>query len=321
MRCASLMLTITCLLSVFAWPSRGQDAIAHIESRGDGPIAMILIPGSPSDWRVWDTFMTRNIHRYTMHALTLAGFSGTPALPMPPAADPAHAPDGAHEAVSPTPWLDAAVDSIARFIAERELNNAVVIGHSLGGHLALRLAIEHPGLASRIIDIDGVPSSNVGAPGMTPDMRIAFVDAQIAPQLRALSAEEAVAVIESSAHQMVTDAKRADEIASMFAMTDHSVAIEYLIEGLRSDITPRIAAITTPTLIIAAIGQARDNLAARDTIRTQWRTWTRGIDPITLIEFEDAMHFVMDDQPAKLDEAIATFLDAAASPADPASTP
>ena len=34
---------------------------------------------------------------------------------------------------------------------------AAVVGHSLGGHLALRLGVEHPEVVSKIIDIDGVP--------------------------------------------------------------------------------------------------------------------------------------------------------------------
>lgn len=277
--------------------SKPVNPIAHVEQRGVGPINMVLVPGSPSDWRVWDTFMTRNTDRYTMYALTLAGFSGTPSLPMPDA-----------DTTSATPWLDAEVDAIAQFIADKELQDVVVVGHSLGGHLALRLAIEHPGAAAKIIDIDGVPASNYGGANLTPEMRIAFIDSQLAPDLRAMDEHKAAAMFEGSARHMVTDPKRGDELAAMFAATDQAVAIEYLLQGLKSDIAHKLKDIAAPTLVISSVGQAQDNQDARQRIRTQWRDWVAGVDAITLEFYENSMHFVMDDQPKKLDESIAKFL-------------
>ena len=277
--------------------------IAHVEQRGVGPINMVLIPGSPSDWRVWDAFMTRNAERYTMYALTLAGFSGTPAMPMPDA-----------DTTSPTPWMDAEVDAIAQFIADRKLKDVVVVGHSLGGHLVLRLAIEHPDAAAKIIDVDGVPASNYGGADLTPEMRVAFIDSQLAPQLKSMDKQKAAAMFEGSAHQMVTDPKRGDELAAMFAATDQAIAMEYLLQGLKSDISNKMKDIKTPTLVIASVGQAKDNEAAREKIRTQWKNWTASVDAITLEFYEDSMHFVMDDQPKKLDESIENFLGVAAKP-------
>src|SRR5262245_5316475 len=41
--------------------------IAHVEKRGDGPVAMVLIPGLSCDWTVFDAFMKRHEHDYTMY--------------------------------------------------------------------------------------------------------------------------------------------------------------------------------------------------------------------------------------------------------------
>ncbi len=288
-------LFISVLALTFATTALGVDAIAHVEQRGSGPISMVLIPGSPSDWRVWDTFMDRNSDRYTMYALTLAGFSGTEPLPEP---------DGS----SPTQWMDASVAAIASFIEEHELKDVVVVGHSLGGHLALRLAIEHPDAAAKIIDVDGVPVANLGQ-GLAPEERAAFVSIAIEPQLKQLSEQQATAMLEGSAHAMVTSESRGDELAAMFNLTDYKVAIEYLLEGIRSDVSGQLKEITTPTLIIAAIGQAGADEGPRDELRALWAGWAADIDAIEVVQFDDSMHFVMDDQPEKLDKAIAAFLD------------
>jgi pimeloyl-ACP methyl ester carboxylesterase len=288
-------LFISVLALTFATSALGVDAITHVEQRGTGAIPMVLIPGSPSDWRVWDTFMDRNSDRYTMYALTLAGFSGTEPLPEP---------DGS----SPTQWMDAGVEAITHFIEERKLKDVVVVGHSLGGHLALRLAIEHPDAAAKIIDVDGVPVANLGQ-GLAPEERAAFVSIAIEPQLKQLSEQQATAMLEGSAHAMVTDPSRGDELAAMFNLTDYKVAIEYLLEGVRSDVSGQLKEITTPTLIIAAIGQAGADQAPRDELRALWEQWTTDADAIEVVQFDDSMHFVMDDQPKKLDKAIAAFLD------------
>lgn len=286
-------------VSLSASRAGAADAIAHVEKRGDGPITMILIPGSPCDWRVWDEFMTRNSERYTMHAVTLAGFSGTEPLPMPD-----------ENTTSPTPWFDTIVDDLAAYIKNNDMQGCVVVGHSLGGHLALRLGVEHPDVVSKIVDVDGVPAANFGGDSLTPEMRIAYIESQLAPQLRNMEEQKAIAMQEEAARQMVTDAERGEELAGMFVSTDYAVAIEYLLQGLKSDIAADLKNLKAPTLAIVAVGQAGTNDEARSQVRAQWVKWTQGAGAITLKYYEDSKHFVMDDQPEKLDKDIAAFLGA-----------
>lgn len=303
---AAVCLFTSCTLSAIA-----ADAIAHVEQRGTGPIHMILIPGSPCDWRVWEEFMDRNEERYTMYALTLAGFSGTEPLPTPDETEP-----------SPTPWFDAAIDAIADFIREEELTDAVIVGHSLGGHLALRIALEHPNAAAKIVDVDGVPTSEFGGANLTPEQRAREVEEKLGPQFRHMTDEQAAAMLEQTARLTVTDRERADELAAMFMQTKKEVALEYLIQGLKSDISAQLKNIATPTLVIAATGQGGDE-GARAGIRGYWERWIADAEAITLVAFADSRHFVMDDQPEKLDEAIAEFVekDASKDDADTADDP
>ena len=57
--------------------------LAHVEVRGTGDTALVLIPGLVCGWEVWESFMDRNGDRYTMYAVTLPGMNGSEPLPLP----------------------------------------------------------------------------------------------------------------------------------------------------------------------------------------------------------------------------------------------
>ena len=100
--------------------------ITLVTTKGTGPINLVLIPGLACDASVWDEFMTRNADKYTMYAVTLPGFGGSD--------PPAKAPQGIYGT-----WLENAVTAVHRVIQEKKIANPVIMGHSMGGHLALRL--------------------------------------------------------------------------------------------------------------------------------------------------------------------------------------
>src|SRR5262245_43210623 len=58
--------------------------LGAVVERGHGPIDMILVCGFGLGASVFEGFMHRNAARYHMYAVTLPGFEGTPAPPMPP---------------------------------------------------------------------------------------------------------------------------------------------------------------------------------------------------------------------------------------------
>src|SRR5262245_60595350 len=76
----------------------GRAGIAEVERRGSGPVPLVLIAGAPYGWRAWEGFMARNAERYTMFAVTPAGYAGTapPALPAGERAD-----------LAAKPWTEA----------------------------------------------------------------------------------------------------------------------------------------------------------------------------------------------------------------------
>lgn len=61
-----------------------------------------------------------------------------------------------------SPWAEAMsfnamAGDVAAFIERHELRPATVIGHSLGGKVAMRLALSHPSLVDRLVVVDVAP--------------------------------------------------------------------------------------------------------------------------------------------------------------------
>ena len=60
---------------------------------------------------------------------------------------------------APTMALDEMAADVAAFIERHELRAATVLGHSLGGKVAMRLALTRPELAARLVVVDVAPAA------------------------------------------------------------------------------------------------------------------------------------------------------------------
>jgi N-formylmaleamate deformylase len=108
---------------------------------------VILIPGLSSSGAVWDDTVKHLAPKYHCHSLTLAGFAGQPRLT-----------DG--------PFLETVKDSIVTYIKSNKLKQPILVGHSLGGHMALWIASQNPDLTGPLVIVDSMP--HLGAV-MNPD--------------------------------------------------------------------------------------------------------------------------------------------------------
>lgn len=268
---------------------------AHVEIRGTGPVPMVLIPGLACDWTVWDSFMSRNEGAYTMYAVTLPGFAGSDPPPTPP--EDAKFGDG--------PWLANAERAVVQLVEEKGLARPVVVGHSLGGHLAMRLAAEHPGMFRSAVAVDGMPAFPLSGPGieMTREQRETFASTMF----RSMSAtpDEAWRTQQKQwVMQMVTDPTRGESIAAMNARTPKTVVCRYMAELLAADITAEVKKSETPILMVAAVAPSGTPGSSAESVRTIWTSFSEGTKTVNVVYFEDSRHFVMDDAPEKLDRVM-----------------
>src|SRR5688500_15672526 len=75
--------TLNNLVHAAGYRAAELGTIGAVVKRGSGPIDVLLIPGWGFGAEVFDSFMRENASRYRMVAVTLPGFGGTAAPPMP----------------------------------------------------------------------------------------------------------------------------------------------------------------------------------------------------------------------------------------------
>src|SRR6185295_19189054 len=71
--------------------------------------------------------------------------------------------------------LTAQADRIAAVLGALELDDAIVVAHSVATSITLRLTARHPEHVKAIVSLDGGPTEAAGTPGFRRAMRFAFL--------------------------------------------------------------------------------------------------------------------------------------------------
>ena len=110
-----------------------------VETRGSGP-DVIFIPGLGSTGAAWRSTADRLDDRYRVHLVTLRGFGQTDI--------------GANASGG---LSGPAANEIRRYIQTQGLGRPALIGHSLGGQIALRVAADMGEGVGRVMVVDAAP--------------------------------------------------------------------------------------------------------------------------------------------------------------------
>jgi pimeloyl-ACP methyl ester carboxylesterase len=244
---------------------------------------IILIPGLASSGETWDSTVAHLRDRYACHVVTVAGFAGVPPIP--------------------GPLLPQVREQLAGYIARRGLGRPIVIGHSLGGHVALELAARHPDRVGPLIVVDGLPFTAGGifqvdsleaARPMLQAMRARF-DSLTDDQYRA----QARAGVWT--RSLVTAPEDLARIKAWGVASDRRTVSAAMLELLGSDLRADLARIESPALVLGTWIGMREQLAAsgasdpRKVVVTTFQEQYAGLPRMKLVITDSARHFVMLD--------------------------
>ena len=285
-------------------------SLGAVIERGNGPIDMVLVSGFGIGASAFEGFMARNAKRYHMLAVTLPGFEGTAAPPMPPAGT----------SYGDQTWTRAAIEAVARLIRERRLDRPVLVGHSLNGtQVAAQVAIDHPELARALVLLAGSPrfepveATPYWPKGLTLTQKIAAVDGFLAPRwFKTVTRTTWVANNFVASDYSIDDA-RGRKFADRANAPPLPVLIRYLCEFHASDVKLGLAQLKLPFLMIQpSFTEALRADAKRSYLSSFFKEpWQGTLEERPHTEtrsLEGAGILVMDDKPAEVDRAIAKFL-------------
>jgi N-formylmaleamate deformylase len=242
--------------------------------RGSGP-DVILIHGLDSSRGVWNgTLPALAGHR--CHLVQVGGFAGVPA--------------GGN---AKGPIVGALATEIARYIAEARLIRPALIGHSMGGTIAMMVAARWPARVGRLMVIDILPAPAGLFGGDTRAI------APLADRLTEL-------------FTATPEGRRSFEsLMRMFggsgATSDPDVTARALRELAATDLTPELPKIVAPTTVVFATPLPGGALTPAQ-IRQTYTTAYRGVKRLTLAPIAESGHMIMFDQPARFNAAVRSFL-------------
>lgn len=250
---------------------------------------VILIPGLASTALIWEPVAERLSRTHRVHLVSVRGFgelgagdNGRGLVAAPVAAE------------------------VARYIRSRGLRDPAVIGHSMGGQIALRLASDPRIDLGRVMIVDAAPFF----PSLVDD-RATGQDlepiAAVAYQAVLFLGDDALAR-QPWAEGMGSTAGALDAWVG-WQGGDARVLAQSLYEVMTVDLRPNLARIDVPVTVV--YGWSRREDSPRYQLQSSWSQAYRGLRrPARLVPIEGAEHMVMIDQPVRFMAAVDEFLGA-----------
>ncbi len=257
---------------------------------------VILIPGLMSSPSVWQSTVDALKADHQLHLIHIAGFAGKAALtsqnPQP----------------AKTALLQKVQQELLAYIDAQQLQQPVVIGHSLGGFLAFAMASTAPQQIGPIVSVDGLPYL---APVFTRNP--ATVPAQMQTQAAQISMQYGgmtqAQLRQTTAQGLFIQATSPDAQQQVLAMAGQSDPVTVgraMAELLTTDLRPQLGQIKQPVLLLGASGALPHEAQAG--VKALYQQQLEKLPAAQLDMNPQTRHFIMLDDPAWLNEKIRSFL-------------
>ncbi len=257
----------------------------HYNSQGDGP-DVLLIHGWASSGQMWSRLMHDLGHTARFWAVDLYGFGQSP---RPAHDEPVH--------------IQHHADMLFDFCAHHNIQPKAIMGHSMGGMLALKMAATQPDLTEKLVLMAPVVTGRFGHPiefsGLFTSNLMDYTLSKTRP-LWTLAQTVISPIFTRPTHwyldnaaimRIQEDFQRASWQASTHAL--HSIA--------RENMQPHLPTIQHPTLVI---------LGSHDTTvnPNEGRLAAKQLPNGRLLELPRTHHQPLDEQPKQVVNAVQNFL-------------
>ena len=254
---------------------------------GQGP-NVILIPGLATSGAVWDATVKQLATSHRVHVVQIAGFGGADA--------------GANGADSE--MLPAIVTEVTRYAAE--LDRPAIIGHSLGGLIAIEVAAQKPDVFGRVLVVDALPFFALTiSPAATVEMATPMAT-MMRNQLMTLTDAQYSASAPMTAARLAKSATGRASVAKWAADSDRTVVGKAMYEDTVTDARPQLPQIRAKTTVLYAFDSTMGLPQARiDSLYSMAYSGLAGVD---LKRIDGSYHFIMLDQPDAFAREVDAFL-------------
>ena len=201
----------------------------EVKVTGKGKQTILFIPGFACSGEVWDETKSKFENSFTCYTLTMPGFAS---------AKPQQ-----------NPTFKKWEIEIADFIIQNKMTKPILIGHSMGGGLAMAIAADYPDLISKIVVVDALPclfglmDPNF-KPKETTDCSIMNL------KLINTSKEDFYQMQKKSIPSLLADVSKQEMVVNWSVLSDRKTFAEMYCDFGNTDLREKISTIKCPSLIL-----------------------------------------------------------------------
>jgi pimeloyl-ACP methyl ester carboxylesterase len=246
---------------------------------GSGDQSIIFIPGFASSGDVWNETRATFENQFTCYTLTMAGFAGRKAQPN----------------ASFENWKTG----IANYIQDNNIEKPILIGHSMGGGLALAIAADYPDLISKIVIVDALPClAAVTDPTFKSKENNDCSTA--VNQMTGMTNDQFLDMQKQTMPKLLQNQSKLDMVVDWSVKSDRTTFGQMFCDFYNIDLRDRIAQIKCPALIL--LESYFINL--KPTIEDQYKN----LKTANFQYATNGLHFIMYDDTAWYLGQLSTFL-------------
>lgn len=255
---------------------------------------VIMIPGLTCSGDVWNETVEALGKGYEYHLLTFPGFAGVAPI----------------KNVN-NDYLEQVQELILKYIKKNRIKKPIIMGHSLGGSVALSLAIKKPSLLSKLIIVDAFPFMlGVRDPNMTKEtaekMASAYKDNLIKTGKKPLA--EKTANQKEFLKFMITSPAKIDVATQWYLDSDIETVGQAMYELNTMDLRNDLGEIEVPTLVLGSWIAGKPYGATRESSIQLYKTQYEKLKNIEIDMSDKGKHFIMWDDPTFFNNRISKFM-------------
>ena len=252
----------------------------HVETKGSGK-PVIFLPGFTTPGSVWNETIEKLKGQTESHMVSYAGFNGHAPIEMP--------------------WYETIKAALLKYISDKDLSSIQIIGHSMGGNLAVDIAASIPDKVESIVLVDAIPCMReLMMPGV-PAESLQY-DSPYNNQTLALNEEAFRQNAAMMAQHMTNNSEKVNAIITWSIEADRKTYVYGFTDLLKLDLRPALKNVKARTLILGAPFPEKAIVLAN--FEKQYENLTAKTIEIA----PDSKHFIMFDQPEWFYEKLNNFL-------------
>jgi len=265
------------LFTSFIYP---QNPAIKSDIIGKGEVILFL-PGFTTPGSVWNETVENLSKDYESHLISYAGFNGLAPIEMP--------------------WYSGVKDAIISYINKNELSKITLVGHSMGGNLAIDIAAALPDNIKGVILVDslpcmrelmmpGVPAENLQYDSPYNNNMLTMEDAQFKQTASFM------------AQNMTNKKEKIDTLVNWILKADRKTYVYGYTDLLKLDLREDLKKLNVKTLILGA------SFPNPEMTKSTFEKQYTNLNDKEIEIANDSKHFIMFDQPEWFYKKLNTFL-------------